>query len=119
MDIEELTNIAAKAAQSEAIASQLPGRLHGPADAYRHILWVAELTRRRGRFLGEIGPEMREMFDFIGSDASAEMDRWNNKIGYEIGLKAKTWDDVVRAAHKSNLSYNLTTRQLLLVISKW
>lgn len=30
---------------NEAIYSGLPGRGDGPADAYRHLLWGAELTR--------------------------------------------------------------------------
>ncbi len=33
---------------SEAVYSNLPGRDLGPADAYRHILLAAELTRRYG-----------------------------------------------------------------------
>jgi hypothetical protein len=32
----------------ESVDSQLPGRENGPADAYRHLLWGAELTRRFG-----------------------------------------------------------------------
>ena len=28
--------------------SNLPGRENGPADAYRHLLWAGELTRRFG-----------------------------------------------------------------------
>jgi hypothetical protein len=37
---------AIKAAADEAVESQLPGRENGPADAYRHLLWGAELTAR-------------------------------------------------------------------------
>jgi hypothetical protein len=32
----------------ESVDSQLPGRENGPADAYRHLLWGAELSRRFG-----------------------------------------------------------------------
>jgi len=39
---------AAEGAIKESLASQLPGRTDGPADAYRHILLAAELTRRFG-----------------------------------------------------------------------
>ncbi len=34
------------AANYESVSSQLPGRLNGPADAYRHIIWIAETARR-------------------------------------------------------------------------
>jgi hypothetical protein len=34
--------------RGESTASQLPGRTFGPADAYRHILLAAELTRAFG-----------------------------------------------------------------------
>jgi hypothetical protein len=40
--------LAIRAAADEAVESQLPGRENGPADAYRHLLWGAELTRRFG-----------------------------------------------------------------------
>lgn len=33
-------------AEREAVASQLPGRQDGPADAYRHILAAAEAVRQ-------------------------------------------------------------------------
>ena len=40
--------VGSNAAISEMVGSQLPGRDRGPADAYRHILWAAELARRFG-----------------------------------------------------------------------
>jgi len=39
---------AASFATAEARASNLPGRFGGPADSYRHIVWVGEMTRRVG-----------------------------------------------------------------------
>lgn len=39
---------AIRAAADASVESQLPGRENGPADAYRHLLWGAELTRRFG-----------------------------------------------------------------------
>ncbi len=35
-------------AEAEARRSHLPGWTNGPADAYRHLLVVGELTRRLG-----------------------------------------------------------------------
>ena len=39
-------------AMQESWWSNLPGRIDGPADAYRHILLAAELTRRFGEDYG-------------------------------------------------------------------
>ncbi len=39
-------------ATSESVSSQLPGRENGPADAYRHLVWAAEMTRRFGPRMG-------------------------------------------------------------------
>ncbi len=48
MRLDDMFDIARTAANAESVSSQLPGRGNGPADAYRHILWVAEMTRRFG-----------------------------------------------------------------------
>lgn len=48
MRLDEMFDIARRAAETESLSSQLPGRENGPADAYRHILWVAEMTRHFG-----------------------------------------------------------------------
>jgi len=43
-EIDQIANMAIK----EAALSNMPGRGNGPADAYRHVLLAAELTRRFG-----------------------------------------------------------------------
>jgi hypothetical protein len=97
-----------EAAAKEARLSDLPGYFEGPADAYRHIVGVAELRRRYGydvafaiaqgnEILGfherrlERGPE-----DIDGP--AREMDEHNNAIGLEIGATARTYEEVVRRA---------------------
>lgn len=71
-EMERLADIPAKefnafigssAASSEAVSSQLPGRENGPADAYRHILWVAEMTRRFGPSKAKLFAEGKESED--------------------------------------------------------
>jgi len=42
------TSGVATQAIKESVHSQLPGRNNGPADAYRHLLLSAELTRQFG-----------------------------------------------------------------------
>ncbi len=92
--------IGSSAASSEAVSSQLPGRENGPADAYRHILWVAEMTRRFGPGTAKFFAERKENKDEKTNPEGSTMDRWNNGLSLRIGLTAKTWDDVVRMAQR-------------------
>ncbi|MBX3454878.1 hypothetical protein, partial [Ferrovibrio sp.] len=81
----------------------------GPADAYRHMIISAELTRRFGPAAGRAMSEAHELRNlgdsYFGPNAKhekalTEMDRHNNAIGAEIGTKAQTWEDVVRMARE-------------------
>lgn len=77
------TDGAADWAVSLATASQLPGRVDGPADAFRHLLIAGELHRVYGDHHARVllaGHE--EDWNFF-SDKS--MDDYNNSIGREIG----------------------------------
>ena len=90
-----------EAASKESQKSKLPGREDGPADAYRHLLWSAELARRFGErraryILGahEIDGRIRG-----GQSPDAEaMDRHNNELGIAIGKQALSWNDVIKSA---------------------
>jgi len=95
--------VGANAAQSEMVGSQMPGRERGPADAYRHILWAAELTRRFGE---ERARQILELHEREGQQKGQPqdeetMDRNNNEIGTSIGRFARNWQDVVSAARKA------------------
>jgi hypothetical protein len=94
--------VGANAAQSEMVGSQMPGRERGPADAYRHILWAAELTRRfgaqRARRILELHEREGQQRDQPYDEEA--MDRNNNEIGLAIGGFARDWNDVVSAARK-------------------
>lgn len=94
--------VGAKAAQSEMVGSQMPGRERGPADAYRHILWAAELTRRFGE---ERARQILDLHEREGQQKGQPqdeeaMDRNNNEIGLSIGRFARNWRDVVSGARK-------------------
>lgn len=99
---EYLDYISSRASSSEAVASQLPGRERGPADAYRHILWAAEMARRFGE------NRAREILELHEQDGDAygqppderAMDSSNNEVGIQLGMAARTYDDVIRAARK-------------------
>lgn len=92
----------AKAATLEMVGSQMPGRERGPADAYRHILWAAELTRRFGEQRARQMLELHETEGQLKGQPHDEevMDRNNNEIGIAIGRFARNWPDVISAARK-------------------
>ncbi|MGE0116806.1 MAG: hypothetical protein AB7S71_14800 [Dongiaceae bacterium] len=94
--------VGANAAQSEMVGSQLPARERGPADAYRHILWAAELTRRFGEQRARQILDLHELEGQLNDQPHDEeaMDRNNNDIGIAIGRFARNWQDVVSAARK-------------------
>ncbi|AIF80958.1 hypothetical protein I862_01975 [endosymbiont of Acanthamoeba sp. UWC8] len=101
---------------SEAVASQLPGRENGPADAYRHLLWSGELTRRYPEWGVEWGlNKHEETSPSIGSAS----DYYNNKIGMEIARdvakKGGDWHDIKRlsrdAINKSFRDYDPNSPQ--------
>lgn len=73
----------------ESVYSNLPGRENGPADAYRHILLAAELTRRYGEAYARAALGFHEWDGNREGQlpASEAMDRHNNEIGIEIGKR--------------------------------
>jgi hypothetical protein len=100
------TGGAATQATNEANKSQLPGRENGPADAYRHILLSAELTRKYGE---DYARALLEGHEWTGNNggqtgAAESMDRHNNELGIAIGQHLRdsggTWNDVVSESRK-------------------
>ena len=75
-------------ATSQAVASQLPGRVDGPADAYRHLLISAELHRNFNPTYADNLLEGHEL-DF-GLSSNSDMDFHNNEIGRQIGQYVKS-----------------------------
>jgi hypothetical protein len=84
-----------------AIESGLPGREDGPADAFRHMVLAAELSRRYGvSIASDILDEHEKSGRHLeGWTQDAEnMDRRNNTVGMRIGQTAKDYSDVLRQA---------------------
>ena len=111
-----LNSLAIPIARRKAITSRLPGRVNGPADAYRHIVWVGETTRRLGSNTAGSLAELHEMQgqatavrhdimgnkgDAINSAAATAIDRRNNLLGVSIGLQGTTFEDVLRLARNA------------------
>lgn len=97
-------------AEAEATASRLPGQDQGPADAYRHLVGVAELSRRAGPLLAAAMAERNEwtsteamLRSILGGrpiapsnmPAARAMDRHNNLLAVGIGARARSAEDVV------------------------
>ena len=94
---------AVEAAIKVAQNSNLPGRENGLADAYRHLLWSGELTRRFGERRARLilgGHEIDGKFRGGQSPDAEKMDRHNNELGIAIGKSARAWGDVIASAQK-------------------
>lgn len=103
------TGHVASAAINESVYSNLPGRSDGPADAYRHVLLSAELTRRYGETYARLilnGHELTGNMQDQTKEANA-MDIHNNELGIKIGNRLRqhpngsSWEEVVREARKT------------------
>ncbi len=101
-----------KTFEENAKQSPYPGASDDPADAYRHIVGMAELSRRHGfapayaaGILNELKPNLdayksRSDYDKIGIlGESSQMDLHNNDIGLEIGRTAQSFEEVQQRAH--------------------
>lgn len=100
-------------AEREAELSGLPGQDQGPADAYRHLVGVAEMARRFGVSRAAVMAEYNETRSYGAMRAQRNrgrrvaqsntpearaMDRHNNRLAIEIGATAASPEDVVRKA---------------------
>ena len=102
-------------AEKEAGLSQLPGQDQGPADAYRHLVGVAELSRRAGPLMAAAMAERNEwesteaMLRGIldrrpipqsNTPAARRMDRHNNRLAVGLGATAQSTEEVVMRARR-------------------
>ncbi|MBL8834572.1 MAG: hypothetical protein JNL71_19425 [Rhodospirillales bacterium] len=88
-------------AETAAKESRLPGWQSGPADAFRHIVASAEMTRRHSSaaawLLGEANEQKGNFVNRQDKDDLA-MDRHNNAIGPQIGRDAKSFEEILERA---------------------
>lgn len=115
---DRLNQIAAEVAEfarEEALASGLPGMSQGPADAYRHLIGVAELSRRLGPLTAAAGAERNEWRSIEGmlrsllrgeavspanTAAARWMDRHNNWLAVVGGSMSRSAEDSVLWARR-------------------
>ena len=81
------------------------------ADAYRHLLWTAEMSRKTNPAIAKGISDYHEKvtlpFGLLGaahplqSKEEKEMDLFNNKLGLQIGQQSKSYEDTVRLAKEA------------------
>ena len=99
---------AEKLAKDESKDSGLDAVDSGAMDAYRHMLWSAELARRYGAAKATFmtyGYEALKAPEYLGpSPTDDELCQWskgtmmdlhNNRLGINIGRDAKSWTEVI------------------------
>ena len=85
--------------------------LGNEADAYRHLLWTAEMSRKINPTIAKGISDYHEKvtlpFGLLGSahplqsKEEKEMDLFNNKLGLQIGQQSKSYEDTVRLAKEA------------------
>ena len=80
------------------------GKVGGDQDAFRHLVWQANLQREMPLVAKLIGNAHESRIPFIGSmgqgEAERDMDLYNNALGRKIADQAFSYDDVNRIAEE-------------------
>lgn len=101
VDRAYLNNLRESAAQN-ALRTSYPGATDGPADAYRHMLGIAEFRRRTNDPAARVAGNWNERDDApwrLKTDAASQMDLHNNRIGERIGRVARNTAEVEAMVH--------------------
>lgn len=78
---------------------------NGPADAMRHMLFQAQITKNHSPTLAKIISQGHErLLDWGQPDAEQAMDFHNDALGREIGAKAKSIDEMTQMAKDAIMS---------------
>lgn len=98
--INDLKQYIPSQAINEAAWSNLPGKDGGPYDAYRHVLWLAEMTRRYGEPIARMVAAFHEVDGVVHGQSAKRyfMDQANNELGISLGKDAQSWGEVVERA---------------------
>jgi hypothetical protein len=72
----------------------------GKADAMRHLMYQADLTRKFNPMTASAISKLYELSSPGQTDAEEAMDKFNDALGREIGQQAKDEQDVVRLARE-------------------
>jgi hypothetical protein len=96
----KIADITRRAERESVAAYGLKESGGGKADAMRHLMYQADLTRRIGPRTANVVSRLHEFTSPGQSDAEEAMDKFNDALGREIGELAMTDEDVVRLARE-------------------
>ncbi len=85
-----------------ARGTSYPGATNGPADAYRHMLGIAEIRRRTSQPAARVAGNWNERDNLpwrLKKDADSQMDLHNNRIGERIGRVARNTAEAEEMVH--------------------
>lgn len=91
-----------EAVAQDARRTSYPGATNGPADAYRHLVGIAEMRRRYGFLVARSAGKLNELdvSDYGASQESdSQMDLKNNEIAEKNGAIARNFEEVKAMAH--------------------
>jgi hypothetical protein len=95
-EVLKIADITRRAERESVAAYGLKESGGGKADAMRHLMYQADLTRRIGPRTASVVSYLHELTSPGQSDAEEAMDKFNDALGREIGKRAMTDEDVVR-----------------------
>jgi len=96
----KIADIPRRAERESVAAYGLKESGGGKADAMRHLMYQADLTRRIGPRTANVVSRLHEFTSPGQSDEEEAMDLFNDALGREIGELAMTDEDVVRLARE-------------------
>jgi hypothetical protein len=96
----KIADIPQRAERESVAAYGLKESGGGKADAMRHLMYQADLTRRIGPRTANVVSRLHEFTSPGQSDEEEAMDLFNDALGREIGELAMTDEDVVRLARE-------------------
>ena len=89
----------------------MQARVGGYSDAFRHLLWTAEMARKFNPTVAKSISDWHENVTLPGgilgtahplqTEEEKQMDLYNNALGIEIGKKSKSYEDTIRLANEA------------------
>lgn len=99
-EMASVADIPARAERESVAAFGIKESGGGKADAMRHLMYQADLTRRFNPTAANVISRLNELTSPGQSKAEYEMDLYNDALGREIGERAGSEEDVVKLARE-------------------
>ena len=105
----------------DTYGSQTGVNVNNEADAYRHLLWTAEMARKTNPTIAKGVSDYHEKislpFGMFGTahplqtKEEKEMDLHNNALGIEIGQQSQSYEDTIRLAKELMKTNNVVINE--------